>query len=64
MYEVAISWQHYELGQNMSISTICDQNQAVHEGFWVFPHPKTKNYFFPFFSASCSPNLQTNALSL
>lgn len=43
MYKVAISWQHYELGQNMSISVICDQNQAIREGFWFFPHLKTKH---------------------
>lgn len=46
MHKVAISWQHYELSQNTSISVICDQNQAIHEGFWVFPHLKTKNLSF------------------
>lgn len=50
MYKVAISWQHYELGQNMSISLICDQNQAIHEGFWFSPTSKLKTllFLFPF----------------
>lgn len=30
MCKAVNSWQHYELGQNMSISVICDQNQAIH----------------------------------
>lgn len=56
MYKVAISWQHYKLGQNMSISVSCDQNQAAHEGFFGFsPTSKPKPLLFLFLFSALLP---------
>ena len=51
MYKVAISWQHYELGQNTSISVICDQNQ----GSVFYPTPKLKPLIFSFLFSALHP---------